>query len=104
MMKKQASSPAVSGPRRCVCRKCPGCVDNDRWERIFREKYGQQERDYYAAASQPRSSGVSAQAFAEASIHTCAEQREMRKSEMSQTNRKRLHNLLHDTGFTQTAA
>ena len=23
----------------CKCRQCPACVDNARWERIFREKF-----------------------------------------------------------------
>src|SRR5688572_25768048 len=75
MNKKPFSSTAgIKGPRRCVCGKCATCIDNERWERIFQEKFGQQERDYYARAREPRSSGVSAHAFAEASVYACAEE------------------------------
>ena len=71
-MKKTSISAALQRPRRCVCGKCASCVDNDRWERIFQEKYGQQERDYYAAGRERRSAGVSAKAFADASVYACA--------------------------------
>ena len=62
---------------------------NGRWERIYREKYGQQERDYYAAAPQPRSSGVSAQAFAQASIYACADEGEMSSKSAAESNAER---------------
>jgi hypothetical protein len=75
-MNRASNRAAINGPRRCVCGKCVTCVDNDRWERIFQEKFGQQERDYYAEAREPRSSGVSCKAFADASIYAYAEERE----------------------------
>jgi hypothetical protein len=100
-MKKQTS---LTGPRRCVCGKCAGCVDNDRWERIFQEKYGQQERDYYAAGREPRSSGVSAKAFANASIYACAEQGEIcTKVGTAQHNIERLYNFVRKACYTTAA-
>ena len=33
-----ASAPAHR-PRRCQCGACAPCLDNARWERIFREKF-----------------------------------------------------------------
>ena len=40
--------------RSCKCTKCRTCVDNARWERIFRQKFA--DPDYY---TQPRRSGSS---------------------------------------------
>jgi hypothetical protein len=97
-MKKTASS------RRfwCVCGKCGSCVDNDRWERIFQEKFGQQERDYYAAGLEPRSAGVSAKAFADASIFAWV------SGDVPQTGRsreqRRIDHLLRKNRYTHTAA
>ena len=35
--------------RRCLCGACPACKDNQRWERIFREKFA--DPDYYTRRS-----------------------------------------------------
>ena len=103
-MKKKASA-GLRVPRRCVCGKCASCVDNDRWERIFQEKFGQQERDYYAAGREPHSSGVSANAFAEASIYACAEEGEVSsKVHEADNNVERFYNLLRKARYTDTAA
>ena len=101
-MNKKTSRAVLRGPQRCVCGQCASCVDNDRWERIFQEKFGQQERDYYAAAREPRSSGVSAKAFVDASIYTCAEEGHI-SSKVAQRadNMDWLHNLLR---YCHTAA
>src|SRR5688500_12175161 len=94
-MMKKSSSAALRGPRHCMCGRCASCVDNDRWERIFQEKYGQQERDYYATGREPRSSGVSAKAFADESIYACAEEGEpCIKSAAPDNNLERFYNLL----------
>jgi hypothetical protein len=74
------------------------------WERIFREKYGQQEQDYYAAGREPRSSGVSAQAFVDASIYACAEEELCTKSATPESNRERFCSLLRRARYTHTAA
>jgi hypothetical protein len=104
-MTRKASSAALRGPRRCVCGKCASCVDNDRWERIFQEKFGQQERDYYAAGREPRSSGVSAKAFADASIYACAEEGEIcPQVDAAENNVERFYNLLRKARYTYTAA
>jgi hypothetical protein len=104
-MKKTASSAALRGPRRCVCGKCASCVDNGRWERIFQQKYGQQERDYYALGRESRSSGVSAKAFADASIYACAEEGEISaKVDTAENNVERFYDLLWRTRYTHTAA
>lgn len=104
-MTKKASSAVFKGPRRCVCGKCATCVDNERWERIFQEKFGQQERDYYAAGREPRSSGVSASAFADASIYACAEEGEVStKIAEPENNVERFYNLLRKARYTDTAA
>jgi hypothetical protein len=34
------------GPGRCQCGQCPNCLENQRWERIFREKFA--SADYYS--------------------------------------------------------
>jgi hypothetical protein len=73
-MKKASFSASIKRPRCCVCGKCVSCIDNARWERIFQQKYGQQERDYYAERREPRSSGVSAKAFSDASIYACTDE------------------------------
>ena len=100
-MKKNASSAALRGPRRCVCGKCASCVDNERWERIFQEKFGQQERDYYAAGREPRSSGVSSNAFAEASIYACAEEGEIAAEvDTGENNVERFYSLLRKARYT----
>jgi hypothetical protein len=43
MPKAKASTytdgPARSSRRNCDCGNCPICEDNQRWERIFREKF-----------------------------------------------------------------
>jgi hypothetical protein len=66
-----------------MCGKCGSCIDNDRWERIFQKKYGQQERDYYAAEREPRSAGVSAKAFADTSIYAYAEEHQTSQVKVS---------------------
>ena len=71
--------------RRCVCGACSSCTDNDRWERIFQAKYGQQERDYYAGR-ELRSAGVSAKAFGDASIYACAEEGKTSAVKVSETD------------------
>jgi hypothetical protein len=44
---RDAAGPASRGPRmRCRCGQCPQCLDNARWERIFKEKFA--DPDYYA--------------------------------------------------------
>jgi hypothetical protein len=58
--------------KRCRCGLCSICRDNARWERIFQEKFGQQERDYYSA--ERRAAGVSANALVEASVYAMAEE------------------------------
>ena len=104
-MRKKVSSAALGGPRRCVCGKCAGCVDNARWERIFQEKYGQQERDYYAAGHETRSAGVSAKAFEDASIYACAEEAEIcPKVATVENNREGFYNLLRKARYTEIAA
>jgi hypothetical protein len=103
-MKNKASGAALRGPRRCGCGKCAGCVDNDRWERIFQQKYRQQERDYYAAGREPRSSGVSAKAFVDASIYACAEEGEIRTSAAADTSVELFYNLLRKASYTDAAA
>jgi hypothetical protein len=100
-MKKTANSADLRRPRRCVCGKCGSCVDNDRWDRIFQEKFGQQEQDYYAAGSEPRSAGVSANAFADASIYAYAEEGEI---STKLTAADRFHNFLRKSRYSHTAA
>lgn len=58
--------------KRCRCNHCAVCRDNARWERIFQEKFGQQERDYYS--QERRVAGVSANALVEASVYAMAEE------------------------------
>lgn len=41
----------------CACGKCPRCVDDARWERIFREKFA--DADYYAERPPVRGSSLS---------------------------------------------
>ena len=95
----------MKGPQRCVCGSCATCIDNNRWEQIFRNKYGQQEREYYAAGREPRSSGVSARAFADASIYACAEEREIDlKSRAPESNTERFYQLLRKALHSNTAA
>ena len=103
-MRKKTGSAALTGPQRCVCGQCPTCVDNERWERIFQEKYGQQERDYYASGREPRSAGVSAKALADASIYACAEHGETRTKETAANNAERFYNLLRNASYADTAA
>jgi hypothetical protein len=104
-MNKKNSSTGFRGPQRCVCGNCATCVDNDRWERIFQQKYGQQEREYYAATREPRSSGVSARAFADASIYACAEEREIcAKPSPKVSNTDLFYNLLRKARHNDTAA
>ena len=102
-MKKQLTG-AVLKAKRCVCGKCASCVDDARWERIFQERHGQQERDYYAAAPEPRSSGVSAQAFAKASMYACAEEADSSTTLPRESARGPLYNLLRNAGYADTAA
>lgn len=42
-----ASISAIRGSkaRRCQCGRCPFCIENDRWERIFKEKFA--DPNYY---------------------------------------------------------
>jgi hypothetical protein len=103
-MKKTFISPAVRGPRRCVCSKCASCVDNGRWERIFQEKYRQQERDYYAAGREPHSAGVSAKALADASIYTCAEEGPSAVRSREEHTVKQFLNLVRNARCTDHAA
>jgi hypothetical protein len=105
-MKKTSTSTALRGPRRCVCGKCVSCVGNDRWDRIFQEKYGGQERDYYAARREPHSAGVSAKAFADASIYACAEEGEIctKVGAAAETNVERFYSLLRKARYTDNAA
>jgi hypothetical protein len=103
-MKTKASSATLKGPQRCVCGQCASCLDNERWERIFQEKYGQQEREYYSGAREPRSSGVSAKAFADASIYACAEEREIAQKVTRADNVERFYNLLRNASYADTAA
>ncbi len=35
----------VRARRRCQCGTCAACLDDDKWERIFKEKF--QDPDYY---------------------------------------------------------
>ena len=37
---------AKRGSGRCVCGRCPRCREQERWDRIFREKF--EDPDYYA--------------------------------------------------------
>ena len=92
-MKKNITKAALMGPKRCVCAKCAHCIDNARWERIFQEKYGQQERDYYAARK-PRSSGVSAKALEDASIYAWCPEEISVKPSSTENNIDRFYNLL----------
>jgi hypothetical protein len=41
----------------CHCGKCPRCLDNARWERIFREKFA--DEDYYSERPPLRGSSLS---------------------------------------------
>ena len=44
---RKAAGSASRGPRlRCRCGRCPQCLDNARWDRIFAEKFA--DPDYYA--------------------------------------------------------
>jgi hypothetical protein len=63
---------ALPASKRCRCGHCAVCRDNARWERIFQEKFGQQERDYYS--QERRVAGVSANALVEASVYAMAEE------------------------------
>jgi hypothetical protein len=36
----------IASPPTCRCQRCPTCIDNARWERIFREKFA--DPNYYA--------------------------------------------------------
>jgi hypothetical protein len=105
-MRRNPISEVFKRPRRCVCGKCATCIDNNRWERVFQEKFGQQERDYYAGGREPRSSGVSANAFAEASIYACAEEGELSNTKVTEAenNVERFYNLLRKARYTDTAA
>jgi hypothetical protein len=103
-MKPKASRASLKGPQRCVCGQCASCLDNDRWERIYQEKYGQQERDYYSGGREPRSAGVSAKAFADASIYACAEEREPGAKATATNSVERFYNMLRNASYTDTAA
>ena len=104
-MKKTASvSALLKRPRRCVCGKCGSCVENDRWERIFQAKYGQQERDYYAERRQPRSGGVSAKALAESSIYAYAEEGQTTAGKGSTDTSQSLMNFLRAASRADQAA
>jgi hypothetical protein len=59
-------------PKRCQCGKCVGCRENARWENIFEQKYGKQERDYYA--ERRHVPGVSANALVQASVYAFSEE------------------------------
>ena len=41
----------------CDCGKCPRCLENARWERIYREKFA--DADYYADRPLCRGSSLS---------------------------------------------
>ena len=44
---QEAVAPASRGRKvRCRCGRCPQCLDNARWDRIFAEKFA--DPDYYA--------------------------------------------------------
>jgi hypothetical protein len=83
--KKHSMRQALPASKRCRCGACAVCRDNARWERIFQEKYGQQEREYYSA--ERRTAGVSANALVEASVYAMAE-------ESSSSSRQRAENAL----------
>ena len=42
---QQNYAPARTQRARCRCGKCARCLDNARWERIFREKF--EDPEYY---------------------------------------------------------
>lgn len=42
---EQPKSRRASTARRCECGRCAACLDNARWERIFRAKFA--DPDYY---------------------------------------------------------
>jgi hypothetical protein len=46
----QAQAPRTKKPgrARCTCGKCRQCAEDQRWERIFREKFA--DPDYYTTA------------------------------------------------------
>jgi hypothetical protein len=99
-MKKASFSASIKRPRRCVCSKCAACVENERWERIFQQKYGQQERDYYAERREPRSSGVSAKAFSDTSIYACTdEQQPSAIKSPEERNIRRIYDMLRKARF-----
>ena len=88
-----------------MCGQCASCVDNDRWERIFKEKFGQQERDYYAAGREPSSAGVSAKAFADTSIYAYAEERQTSDVKVSSDNQSHsVWNFLRTASHADQAA
>ena len=105
-MNKKSNSIAIRGPQRCRCGRCVGCVENERWEWIFQQKYGQQERDYYAAGRESRSAGISAKAFADASIFACTEEVgiDTKAGARAETNTDRFHSALRRAIYTDTAA
>jgi hypothetical protein len=44
-MEKQAKK-SRNSQKDCRCQRCPACIDNARWERIFQEKFA--DPTYYA--------------------------------------------------------
>jgi hypothetical protein len=75
---------ALPVSKRCRCGNCAVCRDNARWERIFQEKHGQEERDYYSA--ERRTAGVSANALVEASVYAMAEESYSTRARVRQEN------------------
>jgi hypothetical protein len=46
----------ASRPRQCQCGRCPACLDNARWERIFKQKFA--DPDYYSYSRIPQGSSL----------------------------------------------
>jgi hypothetical protein len=46
-VRRRVTAPAQYRPRMpgCKCGKCAQCIENERWERIFAEKF--EDKDYY---------------------------------------------------------
>jgi hypothetical protein len=58
--RRPAQSPEIQPASRsvhCACGKCRRCVDDARWERIYREKFA--DADYYADRPPVRGSSLS---------------------------------------------